>query len=55
MGKVGSFLLKCKRVWMALRKPTKKEFMQVTKVSALGIGALGVVGFVIAMFMKIFV
>ena len=50
-----SFFLKCKRVWFILRKPTNKEFWQVSKVSAMGIVALGILGFAISMLMKIFV
>ena len=47
-----SFLVKCKRVWHALKKPSRKEFEQVAKVSALGILALGVFGFLISIVMK---
>lgn len=47
-----SFLLKCKRVWHALRKPSKKEFLQVAKVSAVGIVVLGIIGFIISGIVK---
>ena len=50
-----SFLLKCRRVWHALRKPTKKEYEQIAKVSAIGIGLLGFIGFLISIIMKSFV
>jgi protein translocase SEC61 complex gamma subunit len=50
-----SFFIKCERVWHALKKPTKKEFETITKVSAIGILALGTFGFIISMVMKIFV
>jgi len=50
-----SFFLKCKRVWHVLKKPTKKEFETIAKVSALGILVLGVLGFIISMLMKIFI
>jgi protein transport protein SEC61 subunit gamma-like protein len=49
-----SFLLKCRRVWYILKKPSKKEFAQVAKVSAIGIALLGVIGFIISMAMKSF-
>jgi len=49
-----AFLNKCKRVWIVLKKPTRKEFEQVTKVSAIGIALLGIIGFLISMTMKIF-
>jgi len=52
--KAKSFLLKCKRVWQVLKKPSKKEFELTAKVSAIGIGILGFLGFLIAMIMKIF-
>ncbi|MCK5609348.1 protein translocase SEC61 complex subunit gamma [Candidatus Pacearchaeota archaeon] len=47
-----SFLVKCKRVWHALKKPSRQEFEQVSKVSALGILALGIFGFLISIVMK---
>ena len=53
-GTTKSFLLKCKRVWHVLKKPTKQEFEQVTKVSAIGIVLLGIIGLLISMAMKVF-
>ena len=53
--KTKSFLIKCRRVWHILKKPTKKEFEQITKVSAIGIAILGLLGFLISMIMKAFV
>jgi len=52
--KTKSFLVKCRRVWHALKKPSRKEFEQVSKVSALGILALGVFGFLISIVVKAF-
>ena len=49
-----SFFIKCKRVWHSLRKPNQKEFLMVTKVSAIGILAIGVLGFVISIAMNLF-
>lgn len=49
-----TFLLKCKRVWFVLKKPTRKEFELTSKVSAIGIVALGVVGFVISLIIQLF-
>ncbi len=51
LGKTKSFLLKCRRVWQVLKKPTKKEFQLIAKVSAIGIVALGLFGFLIAIIM----
>ncbi|MCH8945731.1 MAG: protein translocase SEC61 complex subunit gamma [Nanoarchaeota archaeon] len=50
-----SFFFKSKRVWHVLRKPTKKEFLTITKVSAIGILIIGVGGFIISIIMKIFI
>jgi len=50
-----SFFMKCKRVWYVLKKPTKKEFETIAKVSALGILALGIIGFLISIIMKTFI
>ncbi|MFH1325693.1 MAG: protein translocase SEC61 complex subunit gamma [archaeon] len=49
-----SFYLKCKRVWLVLKKPTRKEFEVVAKVSAIGILIVGFVGFVISMIVNLF-
>ncbi len=52
--KIKGFVAKSKRVWLILKKPTRKEYEMVAKVSAVGILALGVVGFLIAIIMQIF-
>jgi protein translocase SEC61 complex gamma subunit len=49
-----SFFIKCKRVWRTLKKPSRKEFEMVAKVSAIGILALGTFGFLISIVMKSF-
>jgi protein transport protein SEC61 subunit gamma-like protein len=51
---IKSFFLKCKRVWFALKKPSKKEFSEVAKVSAIGILILGAIGFLISLIVKLF-
>lgn len=48
------FYRKCVRVWHLLRKPTREEFMMVAKVSAIGILAIGLVGFIISVIMRVF-
>ena len=53
--KIKAFIAKSKRVWLILKKPTRKEYEMVAKVSAIGIAALGVAGFIIAIFMNLFV
>jgi len=52
---IKSFAIKCKRVWFALKKPTKDEFVKVAKVSAVGILILGLFGFIVSLVMKLFV
>ncbi len=52
---IKSFFAKSARVWYILRKPTRKEFEQVTKVSAIGIIAIGAIGFLISIIINIFV
>lgn len=47
-----SFALKSKRVWLVMRKPTRKEFELTSKISAVGILLLGVFGFLISIFMS---
>ena len=46
--KLKSFVLQCGRVWHLLRKPTSEEFKSISKISALGILAIGLIGFIIA-------
>ena len=46
-----SFYGQCVRVWHLLRKPTNEEFKTVSKVSAIGLGLIGLIGFVIAILM----
>lgn len=48
------FFLKCKRVWFALKKPSKQEYETIAKVSAIGVAILGLLGFLISMIMKAF-
>ncbi len=50
-----SFALKSKRVWMIMRKPTRKEIEMTSKISALGILVLGLFGFLIAIIISYFV
>jgi protein transport protein SEC61 subunit gamma-like protein len=54
MSKLSSFFLKCKRVWQVLKKPSKDEFQQITKVSAIGIAIIGLLGFIVSLIMNAF-
>ncbi|MEK6859122.1 MAG: protein translocase SEC61 complex subunit gamma [Nanoarchaeota archaeon] len=53
--KIKSFLIQCNRVWRVLRKPSGMEYKTVSKVAALGLLALGLLGFVISLIVKEFV
>ncbi|WP_459201277.1 protein translocase SEC61 complex subunit gamma [Methanococcus sp. CF] len=44
---VKDFLHQCRRVLMISRKPTRQEYITISKVTGLGICLLGFVGFVI--------
>jgi len=46
--KIKSGLLKYKRVWQLLKKPSFQEFKMIAKVSAIGLLLIGAIGFVIS-------
>jgi len=48
-----SFVSQCTRVWHLLKKPNKIEFTTIAKVSAIGLGLIGVIGFFISLGMKL--
>lgn len=48
-----SFALQSKRVWHVLRKPSSDEFKAVAKISALGIVAIGALGFLVSLVMRV--
>ncbi|MDP4039885.1 MAG: protein translocase SEC61 complex subunit gamma [Candidatus Pacearchaeota archaeon] len=54
MGKLKSFIAQSVRVWRILKKPTKQEFSLISKVSAIGILVLGIIGFLISLVVKAF-
>lgn len=41
------FLSNCKRVLRIARKPDKNEYLQVAKITGLGIAIIGFIGFLI--------
>jgi protein transport protein SEC61 subunit gamma-like protein len=58
MGKLGelkNFFEKSKRVWLVLKKPSRKEFESVAKISAIGILLLGTLGFLISIIIKLLI
>ena len=46
--KLKSFYSQCIRVWHLLKRPDKEEFQTIAKVSAIGLGIVGALGFLIA-------
>jgi len=46
-----SFYKQCMRVWQLLKKPDRSEFWTVSKVSAIGLALIGVIGFIITIMM----
>lgn len=52
MGKIKSFVTQSVRVWKILKKPSKQEFNLIAKVSAIGIGILGIIGFIFTIILR---
>ena len=48
-----SFVSQCNRVWHLLKKPNRQEFTTIAKVSAIGLGLIGIIGFLISLGMKL--
>lgn len=44
---MGRFLSNCKRVLRVARKPSKDEYLQIAKVTGIGILLVGLIGFII--------
>ncbi|MBM3247578.1 protein translocase SEC61 complex subunit gamma [Candidatus Pacearchaeota archaeon] len=49
--KIKSFIAQCGRVWHLLRKPSSAELKGVSKISAIGLGLIGLLGFAISVIM----
>ena len=41
------FLYECRRVLKVTKKPNKKEFLNIAKISAVGLLLIGLIGFVL--------
>ena len=54
ISKAKSFIMQCTRVWHILRKPDSHEFKTTAKVAAIGLGAVGLIGFIISIIMNMF-
>jgi len=47
-----SFIKQMIRVWHLMKKPSKKEWTTIAKVSAIGLGLIGLIGFIISIIMN---
>ena len=54
MFNIKSFVKQMVRVWHLLKKPTQKEWTTIAKVSAIGLGLIGLIGFAISLVMGLF-
>ena len=54
MFNIKSFLAQCGRVWRVLRKPDVREYKTTAKVAAIGLGLIGLVGFIISTLLNLF-
>lgn len=52
--KIKTFFVKSVRVWHILRKPDAQEYKSIAKIAAIGILAIGLLGFIISVIMNIF-
>lgn len=52
--KFKEFIMQCKRVFTVARKPDSQEVKQVSKVSALGLFIIGIIGFIISLIYALF-
>ncbi|MFC1801492.1 protein translocase SEC61 complex subunit gamma [Nanoarchaeota archaeon] len=47
--KVKNFFKECKRILKVTKKPSREEYKTIVKVSAIGMGIVGLLGFLINM------
>jgi len=52
MKKIQEFFNQCVRVWRVTRKPDKEEIKLISKVSAIGIIVIGVIGFILSLIIE---
>ena len=45
--KIQNFFIESKRILKISKKPNKEEYLKITKVSAIGIAIIGLIGFLI--------
>ncbi|MBW2969665.1 protein translocase SEC61 complex subunit gamma [Candidatus Woesearchaeota archaeon] len=42
-----AFITECKRVLRVTKKPDKQEFVTIVKISSIGMGIIGIIGFLV--------
>ena len=47
LDRLKSFIVECKRVLRVTKKPDRQEFITIVKISAIGIGIIGLIGFIV--------
>ena len=47
-----SFIKQMIRVWHLMKKPSRKEWTMIAKVSAIGLGVIGLIGFIVVSIMN---
>ena len=47
LDRLKSFIVECKRVLRVTKKPNREEFATIVKISAIGMGVIGLIGFII--------
>ncbi len=52
--KLRAFAGECRRVLTVTKKPTKTELVTIVKVSGIGIGLIGLIGFVLHIINRVF-
>ncbi|MEM2932656.1 MAG: protein translocase SEC61 complex subunit gamma [Candidatus Pacearchaeota archaeon] len=52
VARIKEFFIQCGRVWNLTRKPSKEEIKLTSKVSAIGLLIIGVIGFVIGLIIE---
>jgi len=52
ISKIKDFFVQCIRVWNLTRKPDTEEIKTISKVSAIGILIIGVIGFVLGLIIE---
>ncbi len=53
--KIREKLIEYKRVLKVAKKPTKEEFMYISKICVIGMSVVGIIGFILYVFSIVFI